>query len=132
MTNPQHDELALEALRNLFDFRFDWSHTGSMDGEMQNWPFIERAFLAPTYKKDYGNTIFARLWQQIEESIREAEQIIVAGYSLPTSDVAARERLLAGLRANAACKVIELITPEDSSKTEWAKVGEVVNKHVSK
>ncbi len=132
LTTWRHDELGLDELDNLFDLPYQRSFPvwASEDGVESD--FEERAFLAPTYKKDYGETIFKRLWEQLNDAIRTADRIVIAGYSLPHSDVNSRERLLAALSENKCCPVIELVTPQCVQETEWAAVAETARKKVSK
>jgi hypothetical protein len=130
--NWTHDELGLDELDRLFDLPFHWSYPvwSSEDGNESD--FEERAFLAPTYKKDYDETIFKRLWEQLDDAIRTAGKIVIAGYSLPRSDTNSRDRLIAALKENKTCATLELVTPECVVDTEWAAVAESVDKKILK
>jgi hypothetical protein len=55
--------------------------------------------LHPSFLKDYGgedtgNDVFVGLWKKASESLREAEQVVIIGYSLPPADSTAWTLLL--------------------------------------
>src|ERR1035437_2362565 len=73
----------------------------AVDASMPTAPPDEyQILLHPSFLKDYagandGTAIFRRIWKLASERLRDAEKVVVVGYSLPPADTAAWVLLLA-------------------------------------
>lgn len=56
--------------------------------------------IVPTMLKSYDNPVFASIWDKAEDKFAHADEIIIAGYSLPDADVQLRTRLTRALIRN--------------------------------
>jgi len=54
--------------------------------------------ITPTYRKDYRNAHISRIWYEAERALRDAQRVIVIGYSLPEDDVEVIYLLKRGLQ----------------------------------
>lgn len=62
-------------------------------------PSETQRLLHPSYLKDYtDNHVFAEIWRQAAEKLRDAEHTYIIGYSLPWADAAAFMLFLTSLR----------------------------------
>ncbi len=74
------------------------------------WPLI----IPPIYDKQrvMGMAILQSLWDKAAHSIATAESILLVGYSLPESDISARQLLRRSFVSNANLHRITLINPD--------------------
>jgi len=49
--------------------------------------FVEPVMISPTHLKDYRNPHISRVWYEADRALRQAEQVVFVGYSLPADDV---------------------------------------------
>jgi hypothetical protein len=72
------------------------------------WPLI----VPPIYDKQRitGMTVLQNLWDQAEHAVRDADRLVLLGYSLPEADVLARQMLRRGFLAN-RLTAIDCINP---------------------
>ena len=49
--------------------------------------FVEPVLITPTHLKDYRNEHIRKVWAKAEQALREAERVIIVGYSLPEDDL---------------------------------------------
>lgn len=63
---------------------------GYVDASMPKEPVNKsELFLYPSFLKDYESRPFVRLWTLAAEALRQSDQVIIIGYSLPEPDSAA-------------------------------------------
>lgn len=60
--------------------------------------FVEPVLITPTQLKDYRNPHVAKVWVLAEQALRNAERVIIVGYSLPDDDLDVVYLLQRGLR----------------------------------
>lgn len=114
--------VGLNYLGLLFDLPVFSTYTPELDPET-GWEdvHVERTLLSPTYQKNYASIpTLGVVWGQIEEALRSASEITVVGYSLPDGDKDAKGRLENALRANTACRRIDVVSPCDPAWSPWA------------
>jgi hypothetical protein len=49
--------------------------------------FVSPILITPTYVKDYENPHVERVWIEAERAMKQADRVVIIGYSLPTDDV---------------------------------------------
>ncbi len=49
--------------------------------------FVSPILVTPTYVKDYENPHIECVWREAERAMKEADRVVIIGYSLPTDDV---------------------------------------------
>lgn len=49
--------------------------------------FVRPVLITPTHSKDYRNPHIAQIWYRAERLLRDADRVIIVGYSLPEDDV---------------------------------------------
>ncbi|HCF99022.1 MAG TPA: hypothetical protein DEV93_00595 [Chloroflexi bacterium] len=74
------------------------------------WPLL----VPPIYEKQRitGMNLLQSLWDQAAVEIETAERLVIAGYSLPESDILARQLLRRSYAANTALSAIDIINPD--------------------
>lgn len=70
--------------------------------------FVRPVLITPTHLKDYRNPHVAQVWYHAERTLREADRVIIVGYSLPEDDVDVIYLLKRGL-ANVPTKDITVV-----------------------
>ena len=76
-----------------------------------------RHLVVPSYIKDISaNRLFLRLWSQAQASLREADEIIVIGFSLNKADSAARSLFATALDQRSPTPRLVIVSPE---QYEW-------------
>lgn len=74
---------------------------------------LGRELIVPSYMKDLSsNRLLLRLWRQAREALRQAEQIIVAGFSLNDADAAARELFASALDQRRRTFRLAIVSPD--------------------
>ena len=48
---------------------------------------VQPVMISPTYFKDYRNPHISRIWYEADQALRNAERVIIIGYSLPDDDL---------------------------------------------
>lgn len=48
---------------------------------------VQPVMISPTYFKDYRNPHISRIWYEADQALRNAERVIIVGYSLPSDDL---------------------------------------------
>jgi hypothetical protein len=48
---------------------------------------VDPVMITPTHMKDYRNPHISRVWYRAEEALRDAERVVIIGYSMPWDDV---------------------------------------------
>jgi len=74
--------------------------------------------ITPTHSKDYRNPHIAQIWYKAERLLRDADRIIIIGYSLPEDDVDViymLKRALDGLRRKSP-KMITVVEYDDRQR----------------
>ena len=56
--------------------------------------------IVPTMLKSYDNPVFSAIWDKAEDKLAVADEIVIAGYSLPDADIQLRTRLTRALIRN--------------------------------
>lgn len=59
--------------------------------------FVSPILITPTYVKDYENPHIERVWAEAEHAMKDADRVVIIGYSLPTDDVEIAMLLKRGL-----------------------------------
>ncbi len=59
--------------------------------------FVNPILITPTYIKDYENPHINKVWSMAESKMKEADRVVIIGYSLPTDDVEVAMLLKRGL-----------------------------------
>lgn len=49
--------------------------------------FVRPVLITPTHSKDYRNPHISQVWYKAERLLREADRVIIVGYSLPDDDI---------------------------------------------
>ena len=62
-----------------------------------------RTFQLPTFVKDFSTETLPRLWRQAATALRNAQRVVIIGYSLPPSDTATWTLLLSTLWEDQEC-----------------------------
>jgi len=76
-----------------------------------------RQLIVPSYMKDpSANRLFLRLWGQARAALREADEVIVIGFSLNLADAAARELFATALDQRSPTPRLVIVSPE---QPEW-------------
>jgi hypothetical protein len=76
-----------------------------------------RQLIVPSYIKDpSANRLLVRLWKQAEAALREADEIIVVGFSLNKADAAARRLFATALDQRSPTPRLVIVSPE---QYEW-------------
>jgi hypothetical protein len=90
--------------------------------EWRLWPQI----VPPIYSKQEIITArFDDLWRYAAEQIRVANAIIVAGYSLPPTDMHAASLIKRGIRANQNVDQVTVINPDPAIATRVAEMAQL-------
>jgi hypothetical protein len=129
LRNHEDGSVGLKYLRLLFDLptyssylpdqERSWRVADQDDLASQgpDWPHTDQLILSPTYQKDYeSDETLSLVWRKIGESLRDASEITIVGYSLPSGDKDARRRIKTALLDNTKCKQITVVSPTD---TNW-------------
>ena len=58
---------------------------------------LQVVMITPTHLKDYRNPHIARVWYEAEQALRNAQRVIIIGYSLPDDDIEVAYLLKRGL-----------------------------------
>lgn len=83
------------------------------------WPQI----IPPVYGKQAAiGGRFGALWTRASDAIRVADRLIVAGYSMPVTDVHTEKMLSRCIVSNTALKDIEVVNPDASAAERFAQV----------
>lgn len=78
---------ALDELYYAVPFKDAYSCRGTPCRNPQCKGFVSPILITPTYWKDYENPHVKRAWEEAEKSMKQADRVIIIGYSLPTDDV---------------------------------------------
>jgi hypothetical protein len=74
---------------------------------------LGRHLIVPSYMKDPStNRLFLRLWNQARTALREADVVIVIGFSLNPADAAARELFATALDQRSPPPRLMIVSPE--------------------
>jgi hypothetical protein len=76
------------------------------------WPLV----VPPVYDKHRmtGTELLGELWGTARDRILEADRLVLIGYSLPESDVFARQMLRRGFAGNEPLEIVECVNPDPS------------------
>ena len=104
----------IEHKKDFFDGAVDDRQTyGKRAG---NWN-MGRYLIVPSYMKDLSaNRLFLRLWGHARAALRQADEIIVIGFSLNQADAAARDLFATALDQRSPTPRVMIISPE---QPEW-------------
>lgn len=89
-------------------------------GELNIGPHTNFIIICPSYLKKFENSLIQSIWDQAEEAILTADQIIVVGYSLPPADIAVRV-LLNPLRRRISKKsvIVKVVDSKKATLERW-------------
>lgn len=116
----ENEEVGLNYLRVLFEMPITRSYQARGDEELPDFPYLDEVILSPLYEKNYAIEPTLRfVWDEIDQALRSAAEIVVVGYSLPKGDADARARISNALAANQNCEAVSVVGPD---KTEWPEL----------
>ena len=73
--------------------------------------------------KEYSNPHLREIWQQAQNALAQADEVIFVGYSMPDADIVLRTMFVEGIVTNRATRVKSpVITLVDYSRSETTKV----------
>lgn len=75
---------------------------------------LEPVVIPPTWSKAIGKSPLVKVWEAAVNEIKNAFQIVVIGYSMPTTDTFFQYLLTLGLASNAAFHRIVVVNRDDS------------------
>jgi hypothetical protein len=75
---------------------------------------LEPIVIPPTWSKAIGKSSLVKVWEAAVNEIRNAFQIVVIGYSMPTTDTFFQYLLTLGLASNAGFHRVVVINRDDS------------------
>ena len=81
--------------------------------------------LLPYWEKRIWESPWQEIWRRAAQRLRTTERLIVWGYSLPVTDLKARELLRIGLRPDsdrAALKEVCIIDPNPETRRRWRQI----------
>jgi hypothetical protein len=107
----QNDLLVeIEHKRDFFIGAVDDSQTYRLRAGQWN---LGRDLIVPSYMKDLSvNRLLLRLWNQARLALREADEIIVIGFSLNDADAAARELFASALDQRSPQLKLKIVSPD--------------------
>ncbi|MFI4971047.1 MAG: hypothetical protein ACHP7H_00085 [Hyphomicrobiales bacterium] len=89
------------------------------------WDLLPQ-IVPPVYgKQSLIDSRFSDLWSHAGAALREADRLIVIGYSMPVTDVHTEKLLSRSIRSNQLMKDIEVINPDPSSAERFANISQV-------
>ncbi|WP_405813835.1 SIR2 family protein [Streptomyces sp. NBC_01390] len=117
-----------------FDVIYEASWHGSFNEGISNmWEEVETyvsdklpLLIPPAATKTpfYSNRLLATQWQIAAQALREAEELVIMGYSAPPTDLAVTNLISSNFRG-------EAIIPVDISDTVLARASNLVNRNIS-
>lgn len=87
------------------------SHCGAEDAR-------ESLVIPPTWSKRLVHASLKSVWNEIVRELQNAFQIVVVGYSMPTTDTFFQYLLTLGLRNNSALNRVVVVNPDTTTRTE--------------
>jgi hypothetical protein len=100
----------IEHKRDFFEGADDDSQTYRKRSGSWN---MGRHLIVPSYMKDpSANRLFLRLWSQARIALREADEVIVIGFSLNPADAAARELFATAFDQRSPPPRLMIVSPE--------------------
>jgi hypothetical protein len=72
----------------------------------------EPAIVPPSWNKTQYHNLFSRVWRRAAEELSEAEEIVVAGYSMPDTDQFFRDLLALGLVGSSRLQSFTVVNPD--------------------
>ena len=79
---------------------------------------LEPLLIPPTWSKAVANSPMTSVWNAAVEEIKEAFQIIVIGYSLPSTDTFFQYLLALGLAENSSLHRVVVVNIDDSEEMQ--------------
>jgi len=113
------EEKARPALGHEEDWELNTGHPGTRVygdySELRNKGFSP-LLIPPTWRKDLGGDQYARIdfscvWDAAVAALRTATNVIILGYSVPTTDLHFRYLLAAGLQDNISLRKVLFVNP---------------------
>ncbi|MHB8917836.1 MAG: hypothetical protein ACYC4H_07415 [Desulfocucumaceae bacterium] len=91
-----------------------WSSLGNPAPEAEDH-HLERLLIPPSLKKNVHGRAMRQIWLKALEALKNAERVVVIGYSLPAADFMVKRLLYQSLPFNRSLREFELVDRNNSS-----------------
>ncbi len=88
-----------------------------------NEMYLSRVLILPLLTKDYADIEINYLWIEAKKALRNIEEIVVIGYSLPPTDFASETLLRVGIKGDKHNKIpVTIVDPDPKVSKRYSKI----------